>query len=185
MRLYCGLDTRADALLSGCLVALLAAWGLLPQSSRALAVTGAAALTSAAALAYMIVRSTLEHVQFYYGYFTLVALMMATILVRLLSGRSRVASAVLGFAPLAAVGRISYALYLFHIPVILWLFPDRLGWQHPGRTLFATGLTFLAAVTSYYCVERPFLRLKDRLRAPSPAAPVDPATGATPPRAAA
>src|SRR5262249_7673898 len=50
-RLYTGLDTRADALLVGCLVALLAAWGRLP--ARCHAGVGAAAVASAAGLGYL------------------------------------------------------------------------------------------------------------------------------------
>ena len=46
MRMYCGLDTRADTLLIGCLVGLLATWDLLPKSRRFVFWTGAASLAS-------------------------------------------------------------------------------------------------------------------------------------------
>jgi peptidoglycan/LPS O-acetylase OafA/YrhL len=78
---------------------------------------------------------------------------------------------ILEAAPLVGVGRISYGLYLFHIPIIYWLRPARLGWDAPGLTLLAAGLSIAAAVVSYYCVERPCLRLKGRLRAPDTLTP--------------
>jgi len=172
VRLYSCLDTRADSLLAGCLVALLAAWDLLPRSRRARLVTGAAALASAAMLGWSIfVIKHAGHPQLYFGYFTAVALMVGIVLVGLLSFRARLASLVLESRPLVFVGRLSYGLYLVHMPIILWIGPMRLGWKHPTATLQAAGLSFVAALLLHYAVERPFLRLKDRLRAPAPVAP--------------
>jgi len=67
-------------------------------------------------------------------------------------------------APLRALGRVSYALYLFHMPV-LWALPfalRALGWQ-PGMTgrqalLFVT--TFALAALSWQLVESRLLRMK-------------------------
>jgi peptidoglycan/LPS O-acetylase OafA/YrhL len=56
------------------------------------------------------------------------------------------------------IGMLSYSLYLFHVPVMLWLVPLQL----QGISLFA--MTFIAtyavAVASYLVVEKPFLMLK-------------------------
>ena len=164
MRMYIGLDTRADALLVGCLTALIVVWGLLPRSQCFVRWIGAVSHFSAAALAYLAVNRCLDHSQYYNGLFTGVALMVAAIIVRLLSAPSRVGAAVLESSPLVGVGRISYGLYLYHIPIVYWLDLDRrLGWQHPWYTLLAAGLTLLAALVSFVCIERPCLRLKDRL----------------------
>jgi peptidoglycan/LPS O-acetylase OafA/YrhL len=177
MRLYYGLDTRADALLVGCLVALLAAWGMLPRSARSRAATGAGSLLCLALLAQTAWVSHFFHAQYYYGRFTLTALLVGVLLVRLLSGRLRLVTPVLESGALVSVGRISYALYLFHMPVIHWLRPAGLGWDYPAETLLAAGLSFGAAVLSYYAVERPFLRLKHRLRGPDRAEPRAAAAG--------
>jgi peptidoglycan/LPS O-acetylase OafA/YrhL len=67
----------------------------------------------------------------------------------------------LDFAPLRFTGRISYALYLWHMPMLIIAheeFPS--GWPY---TLGAVAASFAAATISYYVVERPFLRLKDRI----------------------
>jgi peptidoglycan/LPS O-acetylase OafA/YrhL len=164
IRLYSGLDTRADALLTGCLVGLLATWELLPKTRGFLILMRAGSVASVAGLGYMVFHSCLEHAPFYYGLFTLVALLVAVVLVRSLSAPLGLVSLVLEFPPLVGIGRISYALYLFHVPIIHWLRPAGLGWRFPGQTLLAASLSITAAVISYYGIERPCLRLKQRLR---------------------
>jgi peptidoglycan/LPS O-acetylase OafA/YrhL len=171
-RLYRGLDTRADALLAGCLLGLIAAWDLLPKSQSFIRWTGAASLLCLVYLGYLVSRRPLEHSQFYHGLFTAVALMTALILARLLSAPAPFASRILESTPLVATGRISYALYLFHMPIIRLLLPpcvylslavnSYLG--HAVLIFLAVGLSYLAALLSYYLLERPCLRLKDRLR---------------------
>ncbi|MBA4067217.1 MAG: acyltransferase [Isosphaera sp.] len=180
-RLYAGLDTRADALLVGCLVGLLAAGNLLPRSRRFVRWAGPAALAAVALLGYVVLTRPMG--QFYpklfTGYFTLVALAVGVVLVRLLSAPSRVAAAILESAPLVWAGRLSYGLYLYHIPAFIWVHPGVLAGEAPaGAAVLAVGVTFALALASYHLVERPCLRLKARLghRAGPPAAapPADP-----------
>lgn len=167
IRLYMGSDTRADALLVGCLVGLLAAWNLLSRSRRFVYWTGVGSLVSVASLSYLSVYRCLDHSQYYHGLFTLVALMVAVIIVRLLSKSSRLSSLLLESSPLVWTGRLSYGLYLFHIPVMYGVRQAGVR-QQPAAFLLSVALTIAAALVSYFCIERPCLRLKDRLRQPSP-----------------
>jgi peptidoglycan/LPS O-acetylase OafA/YrhL len=169
MRLYMGTDTRADALLAGCLVGLLFCGNLLPRSPGFLFWSGAASLVATAGLAFLAWRRCLDHSQYYHGLFTAVALMVGTLIARLLTGPSRLAAFALESVPLVAVGRISYGLYLYHVPIIHWLRPPELGWHYPAATLLAAFLTFATAGLSYFCIERPCLQLKGRFRQSAPA----------------
>lgn len=67
----------------------------------------------------------------------------------------------LGWRPVAWVGRISYALYLWHFPVF-YLLPS---YQLPLRVSAPMGLAISVslAACSYYLVERPALRFRQRL----------------------
>jgi peptidoglycan/LPS O-acetylase OafA/YrhL len=69
----------------------------------------------------------------------------------------------LDFAPLVWIGRISYGLYLYHMPVIVLLRPTG-----PAMALAAAGLTVASALLSFLVIERPCLRLKDRLSKTKP-----------------
>jgi peptidoglycan/LPS O-acetylase OafA/YrhL len=169
-QMYTGLHTRADTLLVGCVVGLLATGNLLPKTPRFRFRTGLAALGSVVILGVMLKVSGLDHSQFYHGLFTAVALMVGVILVRLLSGPVRFVSPLLESRVLVGVGRISYSLYLVHIPIIHWLHAPALGWSAPGMTLLAGALSLAAAIVLYFCIERPCLRLKDRLHSPEPVA---------------
>lgn len=87
--------------------------------------------------------------------FLVVAVACGGVLLAALSARG----SWLGHPALVYLGRISYGLYVFHV-ASLSLF-NSLWW--PWRGLFGLGITILAAALSYRFLERPFLRLKDRL----------------------
>ena len=77
----------------------------------------------------------------------------------------------LEWRPLAAIGRLSFAAYLVHLPMmdvgraIFFAAPRA---QHVGNLLLAfvlfTALSLAAALLLHLAVERPFLALKDRYR---------------------
>lgn len=133
-RVLNGTDTHADALLIGCAIALLnvrlpSRIGLL----GALAIVGLGIAWRASAEVY----------------FLPLAAIAAAIAV---AGCPEV----LGWRPLAYVGRISYGLYLWHY-LFIW---SGLPWP---VVIF---ISFVTAVVSFQVIERPFLRLKDRLGSP-------------------
>ncbi len=74
-----------------------------------------------------------------------------------------VTAAALRGAPLVALGRISYGLYLWHWPVFLVLNGGRLHWAFVPLTLVRLAASLVMAIASFFLVEQPFLRLKRRL----------------------
>ncbi|MFB9881110.1 acyltransferase family protein [Planobispora siamensis] len=76
--------------------------------------------------------------------------------------RSRFITAVLTVRPLQFIGRVSYAMFLWHIPAIyIWNLWGSTNF--PLALLLVHGTAFAAAVVSYYAVERPALRLRNKL----------------------
>ncbi|MEZ6038617.1 MAG: acyltransferase [Planctomycetota bacterium] len=69
----------------------------------------------------------------------------------------------LSIAPLRAIGRISYGLYLYHLPIFHWLLlPAQ---QADGVAVaLAVASTFAVATASYWLIERPTLRYAGRFR---------------------
>lgn len=73
----------------------------------------------------------------------------------------------LDWAPLQYLGRISYGLYVYHFPVIWFAGRIRdLGVSEKNAPLLILILSFAGTVAiaslSYFILERPFLKLKDR-----------------------
>ncbi|MEU9889569.1 acyltransferase [Sphaerisporangium sp. NPDC051011] len=76
--------------------------------------------------------------------------------------RSRFLTGVLTIRPLQYIGRVSYAMFLWHIPAIyIWNL-----WEPTNfalTLLLVHGTAFVAALISYYAVEKPALRLRNKL----------------------
>jgi peptidoglycan/LPS O-acetylase OafA/YrhL len=160
VRLYHGTDTRADALLIGCLLGVLTVSGWLPRG-RWLRVLVPIAL--GVLLWHLGWTTHLGDAWVYRGGLTLVASASAVVLVALLHDEAPVLGRMLASAPLVWVGRLSYGLYLWHWPVFCELH-CRLRTAPPWmKLLLQFGSAFALAALSYYVLERPVLRWKDRL----------------------
>lgn len=91
-----------------------------------------------------------------------VVLSTGLVLARLVTSDRALLSRLLRLPPLPFLGRISYAMYLWQVP-ILWLAE----WRTDDRTVVDVafwGGTVVVAWLSMQLVEKPFLRRKDRLR---------------------
>jgi len=97
--------------------------------------------------------------------FTVVAVLVASLLCGLLISQDGMLARVLRVGPLAWVGRISYGLYLWNTPVFMTL-ANCLGHLQPwSGFLIKVAVNFALATLSFYLVEKPFLRLKARFSA--------------------
>ena len=76
----------------------------------------------------------------------------------------------LSAAPLAALGRVSYGLYLFHWPIFVWLTPARArGLDGAGLVAVQIGLAVTLAALSFRLLEAPIRRGQWRIRLAPPA----------------
>jgi peptidoglycan/LPS O-acetylase OafA/YrhL len=161
LRVYFGPDTRADLLAVGCALALLEqdrpAALALSATWQAVAALGGLALLGLAARTPSIEDAVASPASF-----TIAAL---GALLMIVGTKDRAATPVTRFfelAPVVWLGRLSYSLYVWHA-LALTVAVNALA-ATPGLSLLAKyTLPLVLAAASYYLVERPFLRLKDRL----------------------
>ncbi|MBY0276153.1 acyltransferase [Candidatus Binatia bacterium] len=151
-RLYFGTDTRAAEFLVGALLAtFLAHHGeLRPWRGH-----GSAVVTLACATFVIVaVAAAGEDAPFFYrGGFTLYALATAGLLNAALT--PGVLGALLAARPLVLLGRISYGVYVYHWPVVLYLDTGRTGLSGVALLLLQAGVTIALASASWLLVERP------------------------------
>ncbi len=160
-RIYHGFDMRADALLVGCFAGTLVAWELLPRGAAARALVHLATLACFGAL--YAARGALYTPRFYeLGGFTLVALASALFVLDVTLFEPRLLRAVLELPPLVFLGKISYGIYLWHVP-IFELFPNE-RFRAPAALVLSLKLAASVAIPalSFYLVERPLLRFKPK-----------------------
>jgi peptidoglycan/LPS O-acetylase OafA/YrhL len=62
------------------------------------------------------------------------------------------------------IGRLSYSLYLYHVPVFIFAAMLLPGANVVLQTLVGLPAILATASLSYYCIEKPFRKLRDRFR---------------------
>jgi len=153
-RSYYGLDTRIHTILIGCLLAM-----LLQYRGAAIAQIGRRALLllGVGSFGFVVVAfiSFSDRNPFYYhGGSVLFALAVATLIGTLVTREGPITRA-LSLKPLVWVGIISYGLYLWHWPLIVWFTPTRIGASGVVLGILIIGGTFAIATASFYLLERP------------------------------
>ena len=156
-RLYYGTDTRgAELAVGAALAAGLHLVGLerLRRLQRPLVVIGPVVL---AALIWSWSSQSLDSGSLFRGGFALHAVGSAIVIVAILADAGPLTK-VLGAAPLAYIGRISYGIYLFHWPVFLWLTEERTGLSQWPLFAVRAAVAVGVAAASYTLVEQPIRR---------------------------
>jgi peptidoglycan/LPS O-acetylase OafA/YrhL len=144
---YLATWTRAAEVLAGALLAVLARSGvrldrLAPLALPAFVIVVVAGFVTPAGRGWA-----------YEGGLPLYAVVTAVLLAGL-QGASHLRTA-LSQRPLVAIGKVSYGLYLFHWPLIVWLTPDRVGIGGFWLGVLRLGAAAAAAIASYHLVEHP------------------------------
>ena len=160
-RAYYGTDTRAHSLLAGALLAGVAAQWPLHRYRRALSVLGLLGALGVLA-SYVLVSE--GDLWMYRGGFLGLAVATAALVGAVALPRTPLPwTRALAVAPLVAIGRVSYGLYLWHWPVNVFLTPERTGLDGGGlddvallavRTAVAVAFT----LASYRLIEMPIRR---------------------------
>jgi peptidoglycan/LPS O-acetylase OafA/YrhL len=147
---------HSDGLLVGCALGLAYAWRWLPPPEAERRRLTIAAIVAAAVFVLVAVRGAPYVAWGVTVGLGVIALASAVLVYAAIDERPVLPLRFLIWGPVTYLGEISYALYLWHFPV-LYLWPTNL-LRVPGRVAVA----LLLAAASYELVEKPFLRRKPR-----------------------
>jgi peptidoglycan/LPS O-acetylase OafA/YrhL len=155
---------RPDALFVGCLAAaLLHRRDPALEPSRTSGLLRFGAIVGAIVLVVVAMSRSLTARFFNHGGYLLVAASVALVIVDLVLAPRSAGARLLAISPMVYIGKISYALYLWHVPIYKMFRDGNLGLPNIINVPAKVGITFLVATTSYYLVEQPALRMKARL----------------------
>lgn len=148
--------SRPDSLFVGCLAAF--AW----RGGQFKRVPNWVTSTAFAGLVIVALRQPLGRYFPKIGY-TLGAVLTAVVILGIMNGSDQqLVGKALATRPLIAIGRISYALYLWHVPIFRW---TAMHTQIPGSVRFVLKwiITFMCAWLSWILIEKPSARVRRRL----------------------
>ena len=162
-RAYYGTDSRVGPTLLGAALAAVSAERLRVRAGGAEATRRPGPLTvvglaAAAVMAWALVALDGTGPAYYRGGLVAFALASVALVHVVTSGGAGRIGRVLSVGPLRVLGLISYGVYLWHWPVIVYMTPERMtigGWALDGMRI---GATLAAAAVSYVAVEQPIRR---------------------------
>ncbi len=154
-RVYMGTDTRSFSLLCGAFVALPAVRRAITtgiQKFRTIASGLTVVLVFVLGLMWFTVNGQSEWL-FRGGLFA--HSIASALLAILVASSSSKFSLVFSWRPLAYIGRLSYALYLWHWPVFIFCTSERLDVNGLALTAIRLAITFALSIASYFLIEQP------------------------------
>ena len=152
-RAYFGTDSRAHALLVGAALAVLTADRTFPLHWRRW--IGWVAASAVVVLAAALIWLDDGRSAFYHGGSLAIAIAVALAIWAVESNPELRLARVLSMRPLTWTGRVSYSIYLWHWPLIIWTTSFIAIASVTAQKLLAIALTVAAATFSYYAVEAP------------------------------
>lgn len=168
-RLYLMLDTRADCLLIGCLLAVVHFHKMIPSAEKLKVWLRVPLVLSIVLYFYTMQFDHRSATIQFYGYF-FIAVASGIAILHLVTVPDSLFGKVLSDARARWIGKISYGIYLWHWPIFKIL---KAQFHSPWYVLASVGivLTFVCASLSYYLVEEKFLKRKHRYSATDKAVP--------------
>jgi peptidoglycan/LPS O-acetylase OafA/YrhL len=162
-RAYYAFDTRADALLVGCLLGLLATDGFLDGwGARTKGLLAVAAALSGAFLIWILLYAPLSSENVLIWWLPATSVAFVFILVYLITSPQGWGSKALGIGVLVFIGELSYTLYLVHFPVFLALTPSVTHWSFWPTEVLRLVIVFAISAASWFAIERPLMRWRRR-----------------------
>ncbi len=155
-RIQNGSDTHAYPLLLGCLLAV-----LLNKSARVVGLLPA--MVSAVFLLCLVVFMPWPSPFYTFGGTLLVSLGAMVIIAHLVTQPHSWMSKVFCLRPVVWIGKRSYGIYLWHVPIIAFLGATDL--PVLPKMVLAISLSFVVPALSYHYIEKPFLIRKARYAA--------------------
>lgn len=157
-----GLDSRACALMVGCILAVIMSSGRMTENSRKILQKFLVVLNplSLAFLVVFAVYSYAIRMRFFYYGFPLISVLTAALILDVLVSRRSIIKGLLEMKWLAWLGSISYGLYLWHFPIFTVM--GDFGYKGWTVVLIGMPVTFLIVTVSYYAMEKPILEWKKR-----------------------
>ena len=162
-RTYYAFDTRADALFLGCLLGLLAADGHLSGWSRwPTRLLTAGAIASTAFMVWILLYAPLFTENLVVWWLPATTIASAVIITYFVIRPTSIGSRFVGLGVFVFIGDLSYTVYLVHFPVYLAIGPAGTHWSFWTTQLVRLAIIFAIAIASWFCIEKPLMRWRQR-----------------------
>jgi peptidoglycan/LPS O-acetylase OafA/YrhL len=158
-RVYYGTDTHISPMLVGAAVAVVVVMrrhaGLARDTARGRAIADIAALIGFLGLAWACVKISYYSPGLYQGGYLFIGIGSAA-LIYAAAHAGTITARLLGWAPLVWIGKRSYAIYLWHWPILMLTRPGvDLHWPKPVIIVLQVAVILIASDLSFRYIERP------------------------------